>query len=91
MVQYTALKYKNGILQQNITNISLMEAYQIIKPPVMNPHNNRWHLMMYDAVVERISKLEDDQPLLVAWEEEMQGMDTCMNYIYRMSPFNSFL
>ena len=91
MVQYCAVKYKNGVLQQNITNVSLMEAYQIIKPPVMNPHNDRWHLMMYTAVVERICLLEDDQPLLVAWEEPMENMESCCNYIYRMSHANSFL
>ena len=41
--------------------------------------------MMYNAVVERIALLEDDQPLLVAWEEEMENNDYNCHYITRMS------
>ena len=87
MVQYRVQTYKDGILQMNISNLSLYEAYQIAKPPDMNL-NNRWHLMMYDAVVERLALLEDDQPLLVAWEEEMEYADAKYHYITRM--FNSY-
>jgi hypothetical protein len=84
MVQYRVQKYSDSTLQQDISNLSLLEAYQIAKPPFMNPHNNRWHIMMYNAVLERIALLEDDQPLLVAWEEEMENMDCKYNYIRRM-------
>jgi hypothetical protein len=84
MVQYKVQTYRNGILDQDIDNLSLMEAYEIAKPPMMNPHNNRWHHVLYSTVVERITLLEIDQPLLVAWEDEMEGMDCRCNYILRM-------
>jgi hypothetical protein len=71
-------------LEQNITNLSLYEAYQIIKPPTV-PVNNRWHLMMYNAVVERIDLLEPNTPLLVAWEEEEAGTESYYHYISKMS------
>jgi len=86
MVQYKVQTYSDSILQQDISNLSLQEAYQIAKPPYMNPHNNRWHVMMYNAVRERIALLEDEQPLLVAWEEEMENMECKYHYIQRMSP-----
>jgi hypothetical protein len=85
MVQYKVQMYKDGILQNDIPNLSLMEAYQIARPHELNINNNRWHIMMYDAVVERITLLEDEQRLLVAWEDEMEHMDCHYNYILRMS------
>ena len=85
MVQYKVQIYKNSILQTDLPNLSLMEAYRIAKPYEMYSHNNRWHVMMYNAVVERIALLEDDQPLLVAWEEEMENNDYNYHYITRMS------
>jgi len=41
--------------------------------------------MMYHAVVERIDLLEPNTPLLVAWEEEIEGMESCYHYISKMS------
>jgi len=84
MVQYSVSMYRSSNLEQHITNLSLYEAYQIIKPPNV-PVNNRWHLMMYHAVVERIDLLEPNTPLLVAWEEEIEGMESCYHYISKMS------
>ena len=85
MVQYTYTSYKNNILQQEIPNLSLHEAYTIAKPPYMNPHNNRWHLMIYNAVLERIALLPDGEALLVAWEEDMENMESEYRYITRDS------
>jgi hypothetical protein len=39
--------------------------------------------MMYLAVLERIAQQD---PLLVAWEEERQGLDSVSKYISRMDP-----
>jgi hypothetical protein len=83
MVEYTLSVFKNGVLQNTVENLSLQEAYVLAKPPQMNPHNNRWHFMMYSAVVERIGKLIDGEPLLVAYEEEMGTMDCVYKYIKR--------
>lgn len=83
MVQYTVKMYTNGILQQEVSNLSLHEAYTVCKPPPMNPHNDRWHVMMYHAVVERMEAVlqNGDPPLLVAWEEEMGTMPCEYRYI----------
>jgi hypothetical protein len=77
MVQYTLSSYTSGILNQELPNLSLQEAYMIAKPLVMD----RWHLMMYDAVVERLSALPAGANLLVAWEEEMENIDYEYRYI----------
>ena len=83
MVQYTLTVFKNGVLQQTTENLGLHEAYVLAKPPQMNPHNNRWHFMMYTAVIERIGKALDGEPLLIAYEEEMGEMDCVYKYIKR--------
>jgi hypothetical protein len=83
MVQYTLTVFKNGVLQQTTENLGLHEAYVLAKPPQMNPHNNRWHFMMYTAVIERIGKALDGEPLLIAYEEEMGEMDCVYKYIMR--------
>jgi hypothetical protein len=85
MVQYTYTSYKNNILLQEIPNLSLHEAYTIAKPPYMNINNNRWHLMIYNAVVERIALKADNENLLVAWEEDMENMESEYRYITRNS------
>jgi hypothetical protein len=79
MVQYTLTTYKNGILKQEIPNLSLYEAYLIAKPQDMT----RWHVMVYNAVMERLSTLPSGANLLVAWEEEMENMDCEYRYIRR--------
>ena len=83
MVHYTLTVFKNGVLQQTTENLGIHEAYVLAKPPPMNPHNNRWHFMMYTAVVERIGKALDGEPLLIAYEEEMGEMDCVYKYIMR--------
>ena len=81
MVQYTVKMYTNGILDQEVSNLSLHEAYTVCKPPPMNPHNDRWHVMMYLAVVDKMAVLPNDESLLVAWEEEMGTMPCRYHYI----------
>ena len=81
---YTLTVFKNGILQHTLENLGLHEAYVIAKPPKMNVHNDRWHVMMYPAVVERIEKLIDGEPLLIAYEEEAPNMDSVYKYIKRI-------
>ena len=39
--------------------------------------------MMYDAVVQRIRNAVDNEPLLIAYEEEMGQMDCVYKYIKR--------
>jgi len=85
MVQYAVLTYMGGTLQQDITHLSLLEAYMLAKPPEMNPDNNRWTVMMYNEVVKRIAEMDIEQLLLVAWEEDMMGMESGCNYIRRMT------
>uniref|UniRef100_A0A6C0JVW7 Uncharacterized protein n=1 Tax=viral metagenome TaxID=1070528 RepID=A0A6C0JVW7_9ZZZZ len=82
MVQYTLSSYTSGILNQELPNLSLQEAYMIAKPLVMD----RWHLMMYDAVVERLSALPAGANLLVAWEEELDTMPCEYRYIRQEDP-----
>jgi hypothetical protein len=79
---YTVKIYKNDVLESEIPNLSIYEAYQAIKPPYINPHNDRWHIMMYHAVLERID-LNPEEPLLVAWEEPSDKMDSFSKYIQR--------
>jgi hypothetical protein len=83
MAQYTLTIFKNGVLQNTLENLSLHEAYVLAKPPQMNPHNNRWHFMMYDAVVQRIGNVVDGEPLLIAYEDKMGQMDCVYKYIKR--------
>jgi len=85
MVQYSYTSYKNNILLQEIPNLSLHEAYTIAKPPYMNPHNNRWHLMMFNEVIARIALKAEGENLLVAWEEDMENMESEYRYITRSS------
>ena len=85
MVQYTLTIFKNGILETTIPNLGLYEAYQIAKPLPMNQYNNRWHVMMYLAVAERIAKVVDGEPLLVAYEEPMGQLDCVYKYIHKSS------
>jgi len=85
MVQYTYAAFKDGILFQEITNLSLQEAYHIAKPPTMNIYNNRWHIMMFHAVIERIAERPVDEYLMIAWEQEMVGMSSETRYIKRDS------
>lgn len=83
MSNYSLSVFKNGVLQNTVENLGLHEAYVLAKPPQMNPHNNRWHFMMYDAVVQRIRNAVDNEPLLIAYEEEMGQMDCVYKYIKR--------
>jgi len=72
------------VIEREIPNLTLYEAYQVIKPPRVELHEtDRWHVMMYLAVLERIAQQD---PLLVAWEEERQGLDSVSKYISRMDP-----
>ena len=43
--------------------------------------------MMYTAVIERIGKALDGEPLLIAYEEEMGEMDCVYKYIMRSGWF----
>lgn len=81
---FTVKIYKNDILETEISNLTIYEAYQAAKPPYKNPHNDRWHMMMYHAVLERID-LNPEEPLLVAWEEPSDKMDSFSRYIMRAS------
>ena len=85
MVQYTYKSYTKNILLQEIPNLSLHEAYTIAKPPYMNPHNNRWHLMMFNEVIARIALKAEGENLLVAWEEISDNMESEYRYITRNS------
>jgi hypothetical protein len=51
----------------------------------MNPHNNRWHLMMFNEVIARIALKAEGENLLVAWEEDMENMESEYRYITRSS------
>jgi hypothetical protein len=74
----------DNVLERTIENLTLYEAYQVVKPAPMDLQENRWHVMLYPAVAERLGALPLGEPLLVAWEQQEENLASVSKYITRI-------
>lgn len=84
---YTVIIRLDNMVERVIENLTLYEAYQVVKPaPVdLYQQEDRWHVMMYNAVVQRIGDHCIGEPLLVAWEGKADNMTSVSKYIMRVT------
>jgi len=84
---YTVIIRLDNMMERVIENLTLYEAYQVVKPaPVdLYQQEDRWHVMMYTAVTQRIGETPIGEPLLVAWEGKADNMTSVSKYIMRAS------
>jgi hypothetical protein len=84
---YTVIIRLDNTVERTIENLTLYEAYQVVKPAPIDLYQreDRWHVMMYNAVVQRIGDLPIGEPLLVAWEGKADNMTSVSKYIKRAS------
>ena len=83
---YSVIIHLDNVVERVIENLTLYEAYQVVKPAPIDLYQqeDRWHVMIYNAVVQRISDLPIGEPLLVAWEGQADNMASVSKYIKRM-------
>jgi hypothetical protein len=83
---YAVTIHLDNTVERIIENLTLYEAYQVVKPAPVDTYkqDSRWHVMMYNEVVQRIGGLPIGEPLLVAWEGKVYNMTSVSKYIKRM-------
>lgn len=76
-MEYTVYFYADSILQKTLKGMTAADAYNAsITREMITPdtnHRNRWHVMMKNLGIPRLSTLFVGETLRIAWETVMAG------------------
>jgi len=76
-MEYATNFYSNNSLDRSVTGLTASDAYNIcVTKNMVTPDNkNRWHIMMKNLAIPRLSTLFVGETIRIAWQSEVIEME----------------